>query len=292
MILIAASAVGAALFLWPFFVSTAPAPVVALSLALGAVAVLAALETAARRLDARRFALLAAIAGIDTALRLVLVTGVGGFSPIFFLILCAGYIYGPSFGFLCGTVSLLASAVATGGIGPWLPYEMFGCGWTGVAAGVAGLHRRGAPGAGDIALLVVVGIAAGYAYGALLDIWDWTTFYRGSPSFGFLPGAGTATLLQRFARFYVATSAAWDTFRAAGDALAIVVLGAPVLAALARVQSRLSFSVSHEWAPVVAGSACAPPSVTEAQLDGLHEEHHDGHEQIRGHRVHPDLPTP
>jgi hypothetical protein len=254
--LIAVSLLGAALFLWPFLVSSVPAPVVALSLALGTLAALAAVEVAARRLDARRFALLAAIAGIDAALRLVLVTGVGGFSPIFFLILATGYVYGPSFGFLCGATSLLASAVATGGVGPWLPYEMFGCGWTGAAAGLAGLHRRSTPGLRDIAILAVVSVVAGYAYGALLDVWDWTTFYRGSPSFGFLPGAGTLTLLQRFSRFYLATSAVWDTFRAVGDALAVIVLGAPVLAALARVRNRMSFTVTDRGP---AASDAAPP---------------------------------
>jgi hypothetical protein len=36
----------------------------------------------------------------------------------------------------------------------------------------------------------------------------------------------------------------WDSFRAAGDAIAVIVLGAPVLAALTRVRSRLSFRVS------------------------------------------------
>jgi energy-coupling factor transport system substrate-specific component len=120
---------------------------------------------------------------------------------------------------------------------------MFGCGWTGAVAGIAGLNRRSTPGVRDIAALAVVAVIAGYAYGALLDVWDWTTFYRGSPSFGFLPGAGTAALLQRFGRFYLATSAVWDTFRAAGDALAVIVLGVPVLAGLTRVRSRLSFSV-------------------------------------------------
>jgi energy-coupling factor transport system substrate-specific component len=244
MTMAAASIVGAVLFLWPFVLSGVPAPLLALSLALATLAVLAAVEVSARRLDARRFALLAAVAGIDSALRLVLVTGVGGFSPIFFLILTTGYIYGPSFGFLCGATSLLASAVATGGIGPWLPYEMFGCGWTGAAAGVAGLRRRSAPGVGDLVLLILVSVVAGYAYGALLDVWDWTTFYRDSPSFGFVPGMGTASLLARFARFYVATSAVWDSFRAIGDALAVAVLGAPVLAALARMRSRLSFAIA------------------------------------------------
>ncbi|MGD1053106.1 MAG: ECF transporter S component [Candidatus Dormibacteria bacterium] len=244
MTFVAVSILGAVLFIWPFALSSAPAPVVALSLALGTVAALAAVETAMRRLDARRFALLAAIAGIDAALRLVLVTGAGGFSPIFFLILATGYVYGPSFGFLCGATSLLASAVATGGIGPWLPYEMFGCGWTGAAAGMAGLRRSTTPRLRDIALLAAVAVVAGYAYGALLDVWDWTTFYRGSPTFGFLPGAATGVLLQRFGRFYLATSAIWDSFRAFGDALAVIVLGMPVLAGLTRVRDRLTFAVA------------------------------------------------
>jgi hypothetical protein len=256
MTLVAVSILGAALFLWPFAVSSVPAPVVALSLALGTLAALAAVETAMRRLDARRFALLAAIAGIDAALRLVLVTGAGGFSPIFFLILATGYVYGPSFGFLCGATSLLTSAVATGGIGPWLPYEMFGCGWTGAAAGIAGLRRSSTPGLRDIAVLAIVSVVAGYAYGALLDVWDWTTFYRGSPTFGFLPGAGTGVLLQRFGRFYLATSALWDSFRAFGDALAVIVLGLPVLAGLTRVRSRLTFTVAGPGA----GSGSRSPS--------------------------------
>jgi len=267
MMLIAASLLGAVLFLWPFLVSSAPAPVVALSLALGTLAALAAVEVAARRLDARRFALLAAIAGIDAALRLVLVTGVGGFSPIFFLILTTGYVYGPSFGFICGATSLLASAVATGGIGPWLPYEMFGCGWTGAAAGIAGLNRRSMPGVRDVAILALVSVVAGYAYGALLDVWDWTTFYRSSPTFGFPPGAGTVALLQRFSRFYLATSAVWDSLRAAGDALAVIVLGAPVLAALARVRNRLSFTVTEPDPSGSAGVGGRPASSSPAPID-------------------------
>ncbi len=263
MILAAASVAGALLFLWPFVLAGAPAPVASVSLALGSVAVLAAVETAARRLDARRFALLAAIAGIDTALRLVLVTGIGGFSPVFFLILASGYVFGPSFGFLCGTTSLLASAVGTGGIGPWLPYEMFGCGWMGLAAGAAGLRRRGAPGIADVAVLIVVSLVTGYVYGALLDVWDWTVFYRGTPGFGFLPGAPTPVLLGRFARFYLATSVTWDSFRAVGDAAAVAVLGAPVLAGLARLRSRLTFAVIP-GSPAASGgpaaaAAAAPP---------------------------------
>jgi energy-coupling factor transport system substrate-specific component len=210
------------------------------------VALLTFIEAATRRLDARRFALIAVIASIDSALRLVLVIGVGGFSPIFFLILCAGYVYGPSFGFLSGALSLLASAVVTGGIGPWLPYEMVGCGWVGLVAGVAGLRRHGAPGLRDVVTLAGVAVVTGFLYGALLDLWDWTTFYRGVPGFGWQPGLGVGAAVARFGRFYVTTSAVYDSFRAAGDALLIATIGLPVLAALQRVRARFTVTVVPE----------------------------------------------
>jgi energy-coupling factor transport system substrate-specific component len=244
---------GLALFLWPFAAAGTPPAAAAIALSIGVVAVLVFVEASTRRLDARRFALLAAIAAIDAALRLVLVTGLGGFSPIFFLVLAAGYVYGPSYGFLAGAVALLASAVATGGIGPWLPYEMVGCGFVGLVAGVAGLRRAGPVTWRDIALLAVVGAVMGFAYGALLDVWDWTTFYRGAPDFGWQPGLTVAAALARFGRFYLATSLVYDSFRAAGNAIAVIVLGTPVLAGLIRIRSRFSVIVLRPGALVEKG---------------------------------------
>jgi energy-coupling factor transport system substrate-specific component len=75
-------------------------------------------------------------------------------------------------------------------------------------------------------------------------VWDWTTLYRGTPGIGFLPGAGSLALLRRFAGFYAATSAAWDSLRAAGNAVAVIVLGGPVLAGMWRLRQRLSFVVA------------------------------------------------
>jgi energy-coupling factor transport system substrate-specific component len=239
----AISVAGLALFLWPFVASDTPPAAAAVALSIGVVAVLVFVETSTRRLDSRRFALLAAIAAIDAALRLVLVTGLGGFSPIFFLILAAGYVYGPSYGFLAGSVALLASAVATGGIGPWLPYEMVGCGLVGLVAGLAGLRRSGPVSWRDIVVLAAVGAITGFAYGALLDVWDWTTFYRGAPNFGWQPGLSLGVAIARFGRFYLATSLVYDSFRAAGNAIAVTVLGAPVLAGLIRMRSRFSVIV-------------------------------------------------
>src|SRR5437879_9310327 len=191
------SLAGLAVFGWPFVAAGAPPDAVVLAIALGAVAVLAFVEVATRHLDSRQFALLAVIAAIDAALRLVLVTGIGGFSPIFFLILVAGYAFGPSFGFLCGATSLLASAIATGGIGPWLPYQLIACGWVGMAAGIAGFWRSPSPGVRDVVILACVGVIPCYAFGALLDVWDWTTVYRCMQPLGFVPGDTRLGLSRR-----------------------------------------------------------------------------------------------
>jgi energy-coupling factor transport system substrate-specific component len=252
----AISIAGLALFLWPFVGADTPPVATSLALSLGIVAVLLFAEASTRRLDARRFALLAAIAAIDAGLRLVLVTGLGGFSPMFFLILAAGYVYGPSYGFLAGSVALLASAVATGGIGPWLPYEMMGCGFVGLVAGLAGMRRSGPVTWRDIVVLASVGAVSGFAYGALLDVWDWTTFYRGAPGFGWQPGLSLTAALALFGRFYVATSLVYDGFRAVGNVLAVTLLGAPVLAGLIRVRARFNVIVlepSPQVAPAPAG---------------------------------------
>ncbi len=249
---------GLALFLWPFAASGTPPAASAAALSLGIVAILVFIEASTRRLDARRFALLAAIAAIDAGLRLVLVTGLGGFSPIFFLILAAGYVYGPSYGFLSGSVALLASAVATGGIGPWLPYEMIGCGFVGLAAGLAGMRRAGPVTWRDVAVLAAVGVITGFVYGGLLDVWDWTTFYRGTPGFGWQPGLSLPAAFGRFARFYVTTSLLYDGFRAAGNLIAVLVLGAPVLAGLIRMRSRFSVTVVHPAPDSASGRLAGP----------------------------------
>jgi len=108
---------------------------------------------------------------------------------------------------------------------------------------VAGLRRDGLPSLRDIVVLAIVAVITGYLYGALLDLWDWTTFYRGVPGFGWAPGLGVGAALPRFARFYLTTSLAYDTFRAAGDALVVALIGLPVLAALRRVRARFTVTV-------------------------------------------------
>lgn len=239
------SLAGVVLFSWPFFGSGLPASTPAWTLAIASVVGLFLVEAGMRQLDSRAIALLAAIAAIDTALRLAVIEGIGGFSPIFFLVLCAGYVFGTSFGFLVGALSILVSAVAGGGMGPWVPYQVFAVGWVGVAAGLAGHWSRGSriPDWRDVLALAAVGALMGWVVGALLDITDWIPVYRGNPTLGWSPGMDAVTSLVHFGRFYLLTSLAYDTFRAVGNVLMVVALGAPVMAALARLRARLTFEV-------------------------------------------------
>ena len=253
MRLAAISVAGAALFLWPFTGLGSPGAAAAAAVSLGCLLALLAVETMSRRIDTRGLAILAAIAAVDSALRLALVSGIGGFTPIFLLVLCAGYAMGAEFGFLCGATVMLVSALVTAGVGPWLPYEMFAVGWVGAAAGLAGARRAGrSPQRRDVVVLAVVGVVAGFVYGAVMDIWDWT-FFSGAADFGYVPGLGAAATAARFGHFYLATSLAYDALRAAGNAVLVVLLGAPVLGALVRLRRRHTVVIEDpQMLPVVA----------------------------------------
>jgi energy-coupling factor transport system substrate-specific component len=238
--LLAASIAGALLFLLPYVGIESPGGSIPASVALATIVALGTIEIGARRLDAKGIALLACLAALAAAMRLALVTGIAGFSPFFFVVLCAGYTFGPSYGFLTGTVAMLVSAIVTGGLGPWLPYQIFAAGWVGLGAGLinGGLDRR--PARRDFIVLAAYGLLAGFAFGAVMDLWDWA-FFQGAPDLGYVAGLGAGATIARFGQFYLLTSAGYDAFRAVGNAAMILALGPPVLASLARLRARASF---------------------------------------------------
>ncbi len=118
----------------------------------------------------RHLALLGALVAVDASLRLM--PTLLGASPIFLLIILVGYCYGARFGFLMGAMTLLISALITGGLGPWLPYQMLGAGWIGMTAGW--LPRRDESGGWqELAMLAVFGAIWGFLFGAILNLMEW-----------------------------------------------------------------------------------------------------------------------
>src|ERR1700738_1735790 len=240
-VLLGLTAVGLALFIGPLLLGPAfPQPVVLFSalVAVSAVVVLGvALQT--HRLSTRLLAVLAALVAIDATLRLVIVIGLLGFSTIFFLVIAGGFVMGPSFGFAGGALTLLLSAVLTAGLGPWLPYQMLAAGWVGMGAGYLGRVTRRATSPWAIAVLCLYGGVGGFGSGLPVHLWEWPLLVAaGSSPVSWAPGIGLAALLRRFGGFYLATSVAYDSFRAAGNLVLIAILGPAVIRALDRFRRR------------------------------------------------------
>lgn len=250
LVLLLASALGAVAFLSPFFVAgnaqandggvlahAADAPfflILLVIVCLGAVLV----NLSAGTMSARTVAILGVLTAFSAVLRAL--PGPGGFNAIFFIPLLAGYVYGATFGFLSGALAILVSALLGGGVGPWLPFQMFATGWVGMLGAV--LPRfRGKP-LLEVVLLAVWGMVLGLLFGFIMNIWFWP--FVMSPQQNELywqPGLSPWATLQRYLVFYVATSLVWDLWRAAGNALLIVLFGVPVVRILRRFQLRFRF---------------------------------------------------
>ena len=120
-------------------------------------------------MDPRVLAILGVLSAVNALLR-GLSAGTAGVELVFFLLILAGRVFGPGFGFVLGCTSLFASALMTAGVGPWLPFQMLVSAWVGMGAGL--LPRR-VTGRAEIAMLVVYGIVAAYAFGILMNLSGW-----------------------------------------------------------------------------------------------------------------------
>ncbi|HUV73608.1 MAG TPA: ECF transporter S component [Anaerolineae bacterium] len=205
-------------------------------LALCMLVIVANLET--RRMDSKLVAVLGILVATNAVLRLV--PGPAGFTAMLFLPILCGYAYGADFGFLLGALSFLVSAIVTGGLGPWLPYQMFSTGWMGMASAcLPKLHRLGRL---EVVPLALWGALLGLAFGVIMNLWFWPYVGdTGQSDMYWQPGTGTWETLGRYAAFYVTTSLWWDIGRAGGNLLLILLFGAPVLRLLRRFQRRFRF---------------------------------------------------
>ncbi len=186
-------------------------------------------------IDAKAIALLGILAACFAALRIAS-PGIDGFEPEWFLLVLAARVFGRGFGFVFGAVALFASAMVTGGVGPWLPFQMLAAAWVGL--GAASLPP--ARGLTERALLAGYGAIAALVYGLLTNFWFWP-FVGSGTAYSFLPGAGVAANAHRFLLFDATTSLGFDLTRALTCVVSILVLGRPVLAALRRAARRAVF---------------------------------------------------
>lgn len=219
-------------------------------------------EVQGQTVSAKVIALLGVLVAINSVLRFVEVSipGPGGFTPVFFLIVLTGYVYGARLGFLMGALTLLVSALITGGIGPWLPGQMFTAGWMGLLAPLAWPLLRlmgGRPDSrAELGMLAAFAGLGGLFFGVVINLWFWP-YMTGPADQYWQAGVGLAETVQRYVVYYLATSLLWDVFAVAGNVLLVLVFGAATLRALRRFRQRFDFEYQpHE---LVAGEAKHAP---------------------------------
>ena len=239
LVLSLASLLSIAGFTWPFFYAGEDLPQTQIFfwLAIVAAAVLVMVEISSARLDAKSVALLGVLAALISALR-PLGAGAVGIEPMWFVLILSARVFGASFGFLLGIISMFASALLTGGVGPWLGYQMFAAAWIGLAAGLLPKKVRGGS---EIAMLLIFGVFAAGAFGILMDLQFWPWALGSNTQLSYIPGGSIAENLSRFITFHFASAMAWDIPRAIFTSVLIAFTGPSVLSALRRTYTRAAF---------------------------------------------------
>ena len=227
-------------FVWPFFYASQDLPRTQLFfwIAIIAAFVLVIIEVSSARLDAKSVALLGVLAALISALR-PLGAGAVGIEPMWFVLILSARVFGASFGFLLGIISMFASALLTGGLGPWLGYQMFAAAWIGMAAG---LLPKKVSGKKEIAMLLVFGALAAGSFGILMDLQFWPWALGGNNQLSYIPGGSIPENFGRFITFHFASAMAWDIPRAVFTCVLIACTGQSVLSALRRTYTRAAFS--------------------------------------------------
>ncbi|MGC3001066.1 ECF transporter S component [Streptomyces sp. G35A] len=248
------SAVGVAGFGWPFLAPpdstlnahAQDAPWLFTGLLVLLVAVVAA-TIAESGLGAKAVAMLGVLAATGAALRPI-GAGTAGLEPMFFLMVLSGRVLGPGFGFVLGSVTMFASALLTGGVGPWLPFQMLAMGWFTLGAGLLPGPDR-LRGRAELVLLAAYGFLAAFAYGTVMNMAGWPFMSALASDVSFDPDAAVPANLARFLAYCMATSLGWDLGRALVTVVLTLALGAPVLRALRRATRRAAFEAPVTFGP-------------------------------------------
>ncbi|MDJ0385887.1 ECF transporter S component [Streptomyces sp. G-G2] len=213
-------------------------------------------------MDAKAVAMLGVLAAVGAALR-PLGAGTAGLEPMFFLMVLSGRVLGPGFGFVLGSVTMFASALLTGGVGPWMPFQMLAMGWFSLGAGLLpGADRI--RGRAELLMLSAYGFAGSFAYGTVMNLQGWVILQGMGQGVSFHPGDPLGANLARFLAYCLATSLGWDLGRAVLTVVLTMTLGATLLKALRRATRKAAFEAPVSFPP---GAESGPGHTPERGTD-------------------------
>jgi energy-coupling factor transport system substrate-specific component len=189
----------------------------------------------------RKLALLGVLAALNSVVRLM-GAGVAGIETVFVLIILAGYAFGSRFGFLLATLSMLTSAFMSGGVGPWLLFQVLAAALIGLGAGWLPKPKRLAL---KLTTLSVYAVVASYFYGALVTFWTWPLFTGPGTAISYLEGGSFTENALRFIQFQLVSGGLiWDTGRAITTVALILIAGKALLAVLKRGTTTVDYRLA------------------------------------------------
>jgi energy-coupling factor transport system substrate-specific component len=233
-------------FLWPFFVSSQAAAnkaewffLISTTISIALIISLVATDD----LGSKNVAFLGILSALVAALR-PLGIGAIGIEPMWFALILAARVMGPTFGFLLGALSMSLSALLTGGIGPWLGYQVFAAAIIGCGVGVIPRNVRGKL---ELALLALYGAVAAELFGILMDLQFWPWALGSGTELSYLAGAPIGENVSRFFSYHFVSALAWDIPRAIITVTLILLAGRPALNALRRARHKAAFLTHVEF---------------------------------------------
>lgn len=246
------SLIGILAFTWPLFIAAENDQAARwLFLALmPLVTIIVIIETTFGKLNVKSLAFLGVLSATGAAVRAI-GAGAVGLEPIWFLIIIGGAALGSNFGFILGLTTMLASALLTGGVGPWLAFQMMCAAWIGWGAGVlTKITAKQQTHSWELALLAGYGALTALIFGALMDLQLWPWIASPATSIAYVPGGAVVENVQKFLLFHFTTALAWDIPRAIFNVLLILFLGRPILNSIRRAMRRGNVVINRELAKV------------------------------------------
>ncbi len=202
----------------------------AMAIVIGVLLLATFFSAEATKLDrSKEVALVSSLVALGAAGRL-LFAAAPNISPVDWLTVCTGLVFGPLTGFSVGAATMLVSNFWLGQ-GPWTIYQMIGMGLLGVLGGI--LHRWRS----SIGSMALAGIGFGWAfvYGAITSVF-WVLFFASTVNW-----TGFAAYWVAGLPFYV--------LQGLGNAVLLHILGRRTLTIFERYRKRLI--VTYEQTPLI-----------------------------------------
>lgn len=192
-------------------------------------------EFATGDIGSKQLALLGVLVALNAVIRL-LGAGTAGIETSFFLIILGAYVFGSGFGFILGAGSIFVSALITGGVGPWLPFQMMAAALVGLGAGLIPHVKKSWL---TKTYLVSYAVIAAFGYGALMTLWNWPYLAGTGTQISYVAGDPLISNLTRFLQYEIVTGGlVWDTGRAITTSVLILLTGTALIATLQRAATR------------------------------------------------------